>query len=159
MEDFIQLQEKNVLRYGIKDINGNDTGVVIKFDLQDMEMPLRINKMEAMHKKNQSILRQQAIALDKQEDKKGKFLLSWKQEQQIKLLNEFYSKDMEALDLLIGDGMTQKILDAINRKPYYDMFDDIVAALEPALDMLNKEAEAMFDNIVKKYGIDENNII
>lgn len=152
MENTIQLEEKNVLRFGVKKANGEDTGLVIKFDLQDIELPLRISRMEEIHRKNESILKQKYAVIDKQQDKKGKNLLSWKQEEQIKLLKEFYENEMKALDMFIGQGMTKKILKAIDRYPYYDMFDDIVNSLEPVLKNIEKEANSMFDDIKKKYG-------
>lgn len=152
MENSIQLEEKNVLRFNVKKANGEDTGLVIKIDLQDIELPLRINKMEEIHKKNVSILRQKAKALEKQEDKKGNKLLSWKQEESIRLLREFYDNDMKALDMLIGQGMTKQILKAIDRYPYYDMFDDIVNSLQPVLGRIEQEANSMFEDIKKKYG-------
>lgn len=154
MEDFIQMKEENVIRVGIKDKDGNDTGLIIKFDLQDIDLPLKFNKMEAMHKKNLSILKQQAMALEKQEDKKGKFLLSWKKEKAIELLKEHYEHEMEALDLLIGAGMTKKILEKLDRAPYYEMFDDIIDELEPIMDKLNADADKLLDNIKTKYGVD-----
>ena len=51
MEDFIQIKEENVIRIGVQDKDGKDTGLVIVFDLQDVDLPLRFNKMEGMHKK------------------------------------------------------------------------------------------------------------
>ena len=152
MENTIQLEEKNVLRFNVKKANGEDTGLVIKIDMQDIELPLRISKMEEIHKKNVSILRQKAKALEKQEDKKGNKLLSWKQEESIRLLREFYDNDMKALDMLIGQGMTKQILKAIDRYPYYDMFDDIVSSLQPVLGRIEQEANSMFEDIKKKYG-------
>lgn len=153
MEDFIQLEEKNVVNIGVKNSKGENTGVVIKFDLQDVELPLKMNKMEAMHKKNISVLAQKAVAIDKQEDKKGKFLLSWKIEQKLELLKEFYKREMDALDLFIGEGTTKKILKAINRKPYYNMFDDIIDAISPYFDKLDIEADNLIKNIEAKYNI------
>lgn len=152
MENTIQLEEKNVLRFRVKKANGEDTGLVIKIDLQDIELPLRISKMEEIHRKNVSLLKQKAKALEKQEDKKGNKLLSWKQEESIKLLREFYDNDMKALDMFIGQGMTKQILKAIDRYPYYDMFDDIVKSLEPVMEKINAEADSMFEDIKKKYG-------
>lgn len=160
MENKIQLEEKNVLRFNLEKANGEDTGLVIKFDLQDIELPLRINKMQELHTKNASVLKQKLVALDKKEDKKGETLLSWKQEEQIKLLREFYDNDMKALDMLIGQGMTKKILKAIDRYPYYDMFDDIINALKPAFDKLENEANSMLSDVKKKYGnLNEGNVI
>ena len=160
MENTIQLSEKNVLKFKVKKENGEDTGLVIKIDLQDIELPLRINKMQEIHKKNLSILKQKAMVIDKQEDKKGEGLLTWKQEEQIKLLRQFYDDDMKALDMFIGQGMTKKILKAMDRYPYYDMFDDIVSSFEPVLNIIENEANSMIDDIKKKYGnINEGNTI
>lgn len=161
MENSIQIKEKNVLRFNVKNAKGEDTGLVIKFDLQDVGLPLRINNCKKLHDKNLSILRQKATALEKQEDKKGHNLLSWKQEEQIKLLREHYDNEMKAMDMLIGQGMSKKILKALERYPYYDMFDDIIGALEPILSDVEKEAISMFDDIKKKYGnnLNETNVI
>ena len=156
MENSIQIEEKNVLKFNVKKENGEDTGLVIKIDLQDIELPLRINKMQELHEKNISILKQKYAVLEKQEDKKGTGLLTWKQEEQVKLLREFYDNDMKALDMFIGQGMTKKILKAIDRFPYYDMFDDIVNAFEPVLEKIEVEAGKMVADMEKKIkGIEE----
>lgn len=156
MENTIQLSEKNVLKFKVKKENGEDTGLVIKIDLQDIELPIRINKMEEIHKKNLSLLKQKYAVLSKKDDKKGSTLLSWKQEEEIKLIREFYDNEMKALDMFIGQGMTKKILKAMERYPYYDMFDDIVASFEPVLDIIENEANNMITDIKKKYGNVEN---
>lgn len=167
MENKIRLKEKNVLRFKVEMANGEDTGLEVKIDLQDIELPLRINKMEQIHKKNLSLLKQKAQAIEKQEDKKGKYLLSWKEEENTKLLREFYENEEKALDMLIGQGMTKKMLKAMDRYPYYDMFDDIVQALEPVFNEVEKEAHNMYDEaknmidgIKEKYGdINNGNVI
>lgn len=152
MENTIQLSEKNVVKFKVKKENGEDTGLVIKIDLQDIELPLRISKMQEIHNKNVSLFKQKCIALSKKEDKKGSSLLTWKQEEEIKLLREFYDNDMRALDMFIGQGMTKKILKAVDRYPYYDMYDDIVNSFEPVLNIIEKEANSMIEDIKKKYG-------
>lgn len=159
MKDFIQIEERNVLKFGIKNAKGEDTGLVLKFDLQDIELPLRISKCEAMHRKNVSVLRQMVQALEKQEDKKGKYLLSWKEEEKIKILKDFYKKEEETIELIIGEGMVKKILDALDRKPYYDMFDDIIEGIEPVLGIIEKESGNLLESIKKKYGANEDGVI
>ena len=79
MADFIQLKKDNIFRIGIKDIEGNDTGEHLEFDLEDIELPLRLNECEAKHRKNLEFLRNQFVVIEKKEDKKGKFILSWKE--------------------------------------------------------------------------------
>ena len=72
MADFIQLKKDNILRIGIKDIEGNDTGEHLEFDMEDIELPLRLNECEARHRKNLEFLKMQFVIIDKKEDKKGK---------------------------------------------------------------------------------------
>ena len=50
MNEFIQLKEDNILRVGIKDVNGNLTDCTLEFDLEDIELPLNASKMEYEHK-------------------------------------------------------------------------------------------------------------
>lgn len=147
--DFIQLKKDNILRIGIKDIQGNDTGEHLEFDLEDIELPLRLNECEAKHRKNLEYLRNQFVIIDKKEDKKGKFILSWKEEEKLKVLQEFYKREMEALDLFLGQNGTNKLLNG--RKPYYSMYEDINDMLVPILPKLKLKADDIANKIKEKY--------
>ena len=149
MADFIQLKKDNILRIGIKDIEGNDTGEHLEFDMEDIELPLRLNECEARHRKNLEFLRNQFVIIDKKEDKKGKFILSWKEEEKLKVLQEFYKREMEALDLFLGQGGTYKLLNG--RKPYYSMYEDINDMLVPILPKLKLKADDIDNKIKEKY--------
>jgi len=150
MADFIQLKKDNILRIGIQDMNGLDTGEYLEFDLEDIELPLRINECEAKHRKNLDFLRNQFLIIDKKEDKKGKFILSWKEEEKLKALKEFYKREMEALDLFLGQNGTRKLLNG--RNPYYSMYEDINEMLEPILPKLKLKADDIANKIKNKYG-------
>ena len=149
MTDFIQLKKDNILRIGIKDIEGNDTGEHLEFDMEDIELPLRLNECEAKHRKNLEYLRNQFVIIDKKEDKKGKFILSWKEEEKLKVLQEFYKREMEALDLFLGQNGTNKLLNG--RKPYYSMYEDINDMLVPILPKLKLKADDIANKIKEKY--------
>ena len=149
MADFIQLKKDNIFRIGIKDIEGNDTGEHLEFDLEDIELPLRLNECEAKHRKNLEFLRNQFVVIEKKEDKKGKFILSWKEEEKIKVLQEFYKREMEALDLFLGQNGTNKLLNG--RKPYYSMYEDISEILEPIMPKLKLRADDIVNKIKEKY--------
>ena len=159
MADFIQLKKDNILRIGIKDIEGNDTGEHLEFDMEDIELPLRLNECEARHRKNLEFLKMQFVIIDKKEDKKGKFILSWKEEEKLKVLQEFYKREMEALDLFLGQNGTNKLLNG--RKPYYSMYDDISEMLEPIMLKLTERVTSIEDKIKEKYKInkDEDNVL
>ena len=149
MADFIQLKKDNILRIGIKDIEGNDTGEHLEFDMEDIELPLRLNECEARHRKNLEFLKMQFVIIDKKEDKKGKFILSWKEEEKLKVLQEFYKREMEALDLFLGQNGTNKLLNG--RKPYYSMYEDINDMLVPILPKLKLKPDDIANKIKEKY--------
>lgn len=149
MADFIQIKKDNILRIGIKDFEGKDTGEHLEFDLEDIELPLRLNECEAKHRKNLEFVKTQFVIIDKKEDKKGKFILSWKEEEKLKVLQEFYKREMDALDLFLGQNGTNKLLNG--RKPYYSMYDDINDMLEPILPKLKLKADDIANKIKEKY--------
>lgn len=149
MADFIQIKKNNIVKIGIKDENGVDTGEHLEFDMESVDLPLRLNQCEAQHRKNLETLRGQFLVIDKKEDKKGKFILSWKEEEKLKVLQEFYKREMDALDLFLGEGGTKKLLNG--RKPYYSMYDDISEMLEPILPKLKLSADSIVEKIKEKY--------
>ena len=157
MTDVIQLKKDNILRIGIKDSNGNDTGEHLEFDMEDIELALKINECDARHRKNVEYLKNQLIIIDKKEDKKGKYILSWKEEEKIKLLNEFFKREEEALDLWLGEGSTKKLLNG--RKPYYSMFEDITEMLEPIIPKLQVRAEDIISKVKNKYKKKDENVL
>ena len=96
-ENFIQLKKSDVLRLGIKDENGKDTGEYLEFDLEDIELPLKYQELIEKDKKNKENLRNQILIIDKRQDIKGKKLLSKNEEDKIKALNEFFNKEVEII--------------------------------------------------------------
>ena len=148
-ENFIQLKKDSILRIGIKDNDGNDTGEHLEFDMEDINLALRLNECDEKHRKNLEFLRNQFIIIDKKEDKKGKKILSWKEEEKLKVLQEFYKREMEALDLFLGENGTKKLLNG--RNPYYSMYEDINDMLKPILPKLKLRADDIVKKIKDKY--------
>ena len=148
-ENFIQLKKDSILRIGIKDSDGNDTGEHLEFDMEDINLALRLNECDEKHRKNLEFLRNQFIIIDKKEDKKGKKILSWKEEEKLKVLQEFYKREMEALDLFLGENGTKKLLNG--RNPYYSMYEDINDILKPILPKLKLRADDIAKKIKDKY--------
>ena len=157
--EYIQLNKDNILRIGIKNQNGKKTDCVLEFDVEDIEWPLRINKCEFEHNKNLQSLKNQFAIIDKKEDRKSNGLLTWKQSQKIMAYKEFYEKDMKALDLVLGEGKTQEILNVMRRKPYYSMFEDIFALINPILPKLKKTTDDITNKIKQKYDKKEDNVL
>ena len=148
-ENFIQLKKDSILRIGIKDSDGNDTGEHLEFDMEDINLALRLNECDEKHRKNLEFLRNQFVIIDKKEDKKGKKILSWKEEEKLKVLQEFYKREMEALDLFLGENGTKKLLNG--RNPYYSMYEDINDMLKPILPKLKLRADDIAKKIKDKY--------
>ena len=47
MKDYtIQLKDENTITFKIYDPKGNDTGEVLKFNLDDVELPLKIQEIQ-----------------------------------------------------------------------------------------------------------------
>ena len=149
MADFIQLKKDSILRIGIKDSDGNDTGEHLEFDMEDINLALRLNECDEKHRKNLELLRNQFVIIDKKEDKKGKKILSWKEEEKLKVLQEFYKREMEALDLFLGENGTKKLLNG--RNPYYSMYENINDMLKPILPKLKLSADDIAKKIKDKY--------
>ena len=148
-ENFIQLKKDSILRIGIKDSDGNDTGEHLEFDMEDINLALKLNECDEKHRKNLEFLRNQFVIIDKKEDKKGKKILSWKEEEKLKVLQEFYKREMEALDLFLGENGTKKLLNG--RNPYYSMYEDINDMLKPILPKLKLRADDIAKKIKDKY--------
>lgn len=163
MENDIQTlkikRSENLLRFGIKDENDNDTGEYLQFDVEDMSAALQYQDCVELHKKNLANFRNQIIIIEKKQDHKGKKLLSANEEAELKALNDFYAKEMEALDLFIGKGKTQAILDIMGRKPYFSMFQDIIEMLEPVMPQIEKGYKDFKNKIKNKYQIKEGNVL
>lgn len=149
METKIKLNKRDVIKVLIEDENGNDTGNYLEFDLQDISLPLRYQQMIEEHKKNKNYLTMSFALIDKKPNHEGKKALSSNDEEKFKVVNEFYRREMKILDLVLGEGGTEKILNG--RKPYYEMFDDIVEYLEPLSDIFDKSYKNIKERIVNKY--------
>lgn len=153
----IKLKKDNILRIGINDAEGKSTGNILEFDLEDIELPLRLQECLETHKKNAQYLKNQYIIIDKKEDKKGKKMMSANQEAKIRVMQEFYKKEIQALDLFLGEGGTKKLLNG--RKPYYTMFDDITEYIEPIIPIIQERAGKIEDKIKAKYAKIESDVL
>lgn len=151
MDDFIQLKKDNIVRIGIKEYDGKETGEHLEFDLEDIDLLLNYQECIERHKKNIDYYRRQLVIISKREDKKNKKLLSYNQEEEIKLLKEFYKREEEALDLFLGENGTKKILNG--RKPYFSMYEDILEVIEPVLPIIEKSFNLIKSQVKNKYSV------
>lgn len=153
----IRLKKDNILKFAIQTADGEDTGNFLEFDIEDLELPIRLQECVEMHKKNINNLKTQYIIIDKRQDKKGKKIMSANEEAKIKELQNFYKKEIEALDLFLGKGGTEKLLNG--RKPYLSMYDDINEYIAPIIPIIEEKAGNIKDKIKEKYSKKESDVI
>lgn len=146
----IRLKESNVLKFGIKDANGEDTGNYLEFDLEDIELPLRYQELIEEDKKNRAYLKNQFTIIDRRQDHKGKKLLSANEEEKIKVLNVFYKKQEQIYDMFLGEGGVKKILNG--RRLGLSTFDEIDEIIEKYIaPKLKVNADEIKKKIMNKY--------
>lgn len=152
MENDIQLKDnENILKLKIKDNEGKYTGEMLVFNLEDIELPLRLQQMEEEDKKNRANLRNQFAIIDKKQDHKGKKLFSANEEAKIKAMQDFYKKEIEIYNMFLGENGVQKLLNgrALSWSTL-DEIDEII--IEGILPKLQINADNIKQNIIKKYG-------
>lgn len=154
MEDFIQIKNDKVRRLKIVDINGKETGDYLEFQVDDIELPLRLQEINEQIKKNQQWLKNQMLVINKRQDVKGKKLLSKNQEDEIKAINEFYKKQEQTYNLFLGENGVKKLL--CGRKMSWETFEEIDKIIEEQIEpYIEKDAKDLVTRIVEKYGSDE----
>ena len=145
----IQLKNENILKLEICTEDGESTGDFLEFDLEDIELPLKLQECETKIKQNEMWLGIQKKQIERRPDKKGKKLLSANQESLIKLLNEFYARQTKAWEIFLGDGAISKIL--CGRKPYYTMFAELNEQLMPLMPKIKENCKSIQEKIKTKY--------
>lgn len=110
-DNYIQLQKnEDIKRFYIRDYNGNETGEFLEFNLEDIELPLRYQKIIEDDKENRRRLRDKLIIIDKQQDHKGKKLMSSNEEAKIKAVMDFYKREVEIYNAFLGERGIEKLL-------------------------------------------------
>ena len=150
-DNYIQLKEnKDILRLGIRDEKGNDTGEYLEFDLEDIELPITYQNIIEEDRKAREKLKNQITIIDKKQDHKGKKLLSSKEEEKIKAVQEFYKREVEIYNMFLGDRGVEKLLNG--RKISWSTLDEINEIINKCiLPQLKINAENIKEKIMKKY--------
>lgn len=150
-DNFIKLNKDNILRLRIETNEGTDTGEVLEFDLEDIELPLKYQEMLETDKKNKEHLRNQMFMIDKREDVKGKKLLSKNEEDKIKALNEFFNKEVEVYNMFLGENGVQKLLNG--RKLGWTTLQEIDEIISKQISpYLNTNMQDITKKVKEKYG-------
>lgn len=150
-DNYIQLKEnEDILKLRIRDVEGKDTGDYLEFDLQDIELPIKLQEMGETDKRNRIYLENQLKIIDKKQDHKGKKLLSSKTEAKIKAIQEFYKKEIEVFNMFLGENGVQKLLNG--RKISWGTLEEISTIIkEEIMPKLDIKQENINKKIMAKY--------
>ena len=150
IDNFIQLKKDDILRIGIKDIEGNDTGEHLKFDLTDIELPLLYQELLEKDKKHKAWLRNQLLIIEKRQDVKGKKLLSKNEEDGLRALNDFFNKEKDLYNMFLGERGVEKLLNG--RKLGWNSLEEIDEIIEKQiLPYLDLSMTRITDKVKEKY--------
>ena len=149
-DNFIKIENNDILKLEIRTADNKPTGEYLEFDLGDIELPLRYQELMEKDEKNKKQLFNQLHIIDKREDVKGKKLLSKNQEDKIRAVNDFIKKEIEVYNMFLGEIGVQKLLNG--QKVTWtslNVIDDIIAKqIAPKLDI---QMDSIADKIKKKY--------
>ena len=149
-DNYIQLNNNDLLRLGIKDSNGKETGEYLEFDLEDIELPLKYQDLIEKDKKNREYLRNEMVVIDKREDIKGKKLLSKNDEDKLKAINEFFKKEVEVYNIFLGENGVQKLLNG--RKLGWTTLQEIDEIIEKQITpYLKVDMDRITNKVKEKY--------
>ena len=136
---------------GVKQIQVNEQGDYIEIDLMDIELPFKVENTRKELIRQNNIFKNRCKAIEKQ----------YKDNEDLMRVNEykaevdFCNKCREVLDNLLGENACLKIFGKTNR---YGMFDDYFEQLAEVLGNLEIDINAIKENLVKRYKVDEGTI-
>ena len=161
MDNYIQLNKDDRLKLEIVTEDGEKTGEYLIFDLEDIELPIRLQNMLEEHKKNRQWIRNQEIIINKREDVKGKKLMSKNQEDLLKSINEFFRKEVEIYNEFLGENGVQKLL---NGRPMgwtrLQEIDDIIEKyIMPKLEISRDNIKDKIKSIYGKVKIEDEEVL
>lgn len=149
-DNYIQLADDDILRLGIRDKNGNDTGNYLEFNLADIELPLIYQEIIEEDKKCRLDAVNKIRIIERKQDHKGKKLMSANEEAKIKVMIEFYKKEKEIYDEFLGKGGVDKLLNG--RKLSWTTLDEIDEIIEKYITpKLEITGDKIKEKIMKKY--------
>lgn len=148
--NIIKLNKDSILRLKIQTRDGKETGEVLEFDLEDIELPLKYQDLLEKDKKNKENLRNQFLIIDRRQDVKGKKLFSRNEEDKIKALNEFFKKEAEIYNMFLGERGVEKLLNG--RKLGWTTLDEIDKIIKEQIEPhLNLTMDSITNKIKEKY--------
>ena len=132
------------------EIEVNDAGDIIAFDITDIELPFKLERAKKMASDAQKWLKGQQILISKKKDmtKKGD-LMTVNKRQTLETFRECIKRLSETTDEIAGTGARQK---TFGDKNYLEMFNDFIEQMEPHFDKMQLQGVDVRKRIEEKYG-------
>lgn len=158
-DNYIQINKNdNILKLWIRDEEGNETGEYLKFNLEDIELPLKFQTLLEEDKRARLDLKNQLTIIDKKQDHKGKKLFSANEEAKIKAMKEFYKKEEEIYNMFLGENGVKKLLNGESLSwTSLEIIDRIIE--EQIMPKLEVNASNIKAKIMKKYSDKRDDVI
>lgn len=158
-DNYIQLNDNDdILKLYIRDKKGKETGEYLEFNLEDIELPLRYQKIVEEDKKARLDLKNKLNIIDRKQDHKGKKLLSANEEAKIIAMQDFYKREIEIYNMFLGENGVQKLLNGTELSwSSLEAIDKIIE--EQILPKLSENAETIKEKIMKKYSLKRDDVI
>lgn len=137
-------------------INISDDGSEIVFDLADISLPIKCDKVfrEVEANKNGALSRVHVINNKYANQVMNEKLQSQKTSETIKVYQDMFKRNREIMDEFFGlKGAMQKLFGDSN---YLDMYDDLFEQLKPHFENMKLNVDAIKERISKKYGTGDN---
>lgn len=141
----IRVKNKNVY-----EIEVNDNGDIIQFDLTDVGLPFALDRSYKMIRDAEQWLAQQKLIIGKKSDtKKNGDIFGEKQRLTMEAYAEFFNRMRAAIDAFAGEGASNKIFGHQN---YVEMFNDFMEQMKPHIDAMKIKMKDYKRAIEEKYG-------
>lgn len=142
------MEKLRIKRNDLYEIEVNDNGDTILFDLGDIELPLKFQKCLEQFEKIKEKIKAKEVVLSKKEDVKKGYFLTESEKELILFTKDMYMEMRKAFDMFLGEGACQKIFGDNN---WTTMFDDFLEALAPHLEKMKLTQDKVNETIVNKY--------
>ena len=147
------MTEKNSIRINrnnknIYEIEVNDKGETIIFDLEDVNLTAKLIDMYTGIQEIERKFNQEKDELEKREYDETDSFIPQRAIDENKLIQKFFADSRACADLFLGTGACQKIF---GDKNYIEMFTDLFNQLEPHFKKMGLSMQKLKKDLVKKY--------
>lgn len=148
----LRVEKKNVY-----EIEVNDQGETISFNIEDPSLPLRMEKAFEDIQKISDRCKKELLLIEKKPDKKNKgSLMSNNERENLKLYQKMFKDMRAAMDVFLGEGACQKIFGS---EDYLSMYDELFEALKPHFEKIGLNSQSFKKSIESKYGSQDEDVL